>query len=95
VDPATCDRTPDGKAWCWACYPVAGPAPAIPAFVVAAMAKAEAQRAKYGLDVRCPTCGHGRGKFCHDIPGTPHRTPSDIALHPARVALAKSTRVVN
>lgn len=60
-----------------------------PEFVEAAIRQAATYRARYGLDVKCPTCGHGRGKFCHDIPGSPHLNRDDIALHPARVEAAR------
>lgn len=47
-------------------------------------------REVYGLPVRCPTCNAGIGKFCLKDMSKPHRTADDIAIHPARVALANA-----
>jgi hypothetical protein len=39
-----------------------------------------------GLEVRCPVCNHGIGKFCLIEGVTVHRVASDIAFHPERKA---------
>ena len=43
-----------------------------------------------GLDVRCPTCDHGIGQFCLKAGVKRHMTADDIAIHPARVDLARA-----
>ncbi len=48
----------------------------------------KAKNTERGLDVRCPTCDSGIGKFCLKAGVTRHMTAADITVHPARVALA-------
>jgi len=42
-----------------------------------------------GLDVRCPVCGAGVGKFCLKAGVTAHRSADDITAHAERIALSR------
>lgn len=46
----------------------------------------------YGMDVPCPTCSAGIGKFCLKDGYSRHESRDDIAIHPARVALSRASR---
>lgn len=54
------------------------------------MASMKQRNSERGLDVRCPTCNHGIGKFCLKAGVTRHETADDITIHPARVELARA-----
>jgi hypothetical protein len=55
-------------------------------FVRRMIARDRARDHSLGLEVRCPVCNHGIGKFCLVEGVTHHTTAADIAFHPERKA---------